>query len=206
MPVPRSIRRSTTLLADSLEDGSLDRLFGNVQPPQLVPALGDLGEIRGGLCLLRPARTASSRSRSRAAGRDRWDRAARRASARARPHRPRRAGNRPMRLRRCASTRPASASSFRWRETRGWLCPRISVRSLTECSPSARSASSRSRVLSPAARNAPTNVAESAIRPPLGYKDIFICAGSQGFAGSRMRPVARMAPRRRGPRGACAPR
>src|SRR6476646_9599836 len=47
---------------------------------------------------------------------------------------------------------PASAISFKCRLIRGWLCPRIWVRSLTFSSPPASSARMRKRVASPAAR------------------------------------------------------
>ena len=47
--------------------------------------------------------------------------------------------------------RPASAMSFRCRLMRGWLWPRIWVRSLTLSSPPASSARMRKRVASPGA-------------------------------------------------------
>ena len=56
------------------------------------------------------------------------------------------------------STSPASASSFRWRLMRGWLWPRMPVRSLTLSSPDASSTSTRSRVGSAIAFSAATEV------------------------------------------------
>ena len=75
---------------------------------------------------------------------------------------------------------PASAMSFRCRLMRGWLWPRIWVRSLTFSSPPANSARMRKRVASPAARKAAS--AWTRVRPGLAvlvlgvarHKDMFI--------------------------------
>ena len=60
---------------------------------------------------------------------------------------------------------PASAMSFKCRLMRGWLWPRICVRSLTFSSPPASSARMRKRVASPAARKAAS--AWARVRPGL---------------------------------------
>ena len=91
------------------------------------------------------------------------------------------------------STRPASSSSRRWREMRGCDWRRMSVRSETVSSASAKSATMRSRVSSPAALRAPFRVGKD-IRAGAGmvqgtgetsYKDIFIrlIADMQGPVG-----------------------
>ena len=96
----------------------------------------------------------------------------------------RRRGNRPSSPRGSARSSPASASSFRWRLMRGWLWPRIWVRSLTLSSPAASSSRMRSRVGSAAALSAVTRCGISRGNGhrsmPETYKHMFICQGVPG--------------------------
>lgn len=102
---------------------------------------------------------------------------------------------------RCLSTTPASASSRRWREMRGWDCPRMSVKSLTVSSPWRSRATMRRRVGSPIARNTSSIESEgSDIRTP--YKDIYMSASTS----SGRSTVTRKTPDRTCSPRPCAPR
>ena len=147
-------QRAERLVGERGADRVLHRLVGDVQLADAVPFGGVRAEIglrRGGARLRAPRRAA----RGRARWSDRPDRAAS-SSARATSAPPpcsarRKNAQVPSRKR---STRPASASSLRWREMRGCDWRRMSVRSETVSSASASSASTRRRVSSPAALRA----------------------------------------------------
>ena len=151
VPVPRSSSDADRLVGERRADRFFDGGVGDVQPADAVPFGGVAAEIilrRGG------ARGAHRGEPLAVAGddRDRSDRAGRssaRAMSAAPPGSPRRKNaHDPSRWR---STRPASASSRRWRERRGCDWRRMAVRSVTVSSASAISIRSRSRVASAAA-------------------------------------------------------
>ena len=141
-------------LGQRRRDRRLDRLVGDMQRADAVPLGGMCAEIslrglgargaHGGepLAVARDGRIGRIEPREQRARRAR-----RRAPCSAR----RKKAQAPSRKR---STRPASASSLRWREMRGCDWPRMSVRSETVSSASASSARMRSRVSSPAALSA----------------------------------------------------
>ena len=154
VPVPRSSSERIGLSASAARIAVFDGGVGDVQLADAVPFGGVAAEIilRGGGARGRAPRRAA---RGRARWPDRRDRAAR-CSARAMSATPPRSARRknahePSRKR---STRPASASSRRWRERRGCDWRKISVRSETVSSASASSVRMRSRVASPAALSA----------------------------------------------------
>ena len=133
--------------AQRLGHGRLDLGLGDMQGADAVPVAGvglEVG-LRGrlALALAGPRRDARSRTSTRS---DAIDALAGRAGP-ARRRRPASASRKYTQLPSGArSTRPASASSFRCRLMRGWLWPRMRVRSLTFSSPAASSTSMRSRV------------------------------------------------------------
>ena len=144
--------------AQRLRDHGLHVRLGHVQGADAVPFAGVGLEV--GLSRLLALLAAGPR---RAAGRGQAsDRRGPRPRAPAapapRPRRPRPAGNTPSCLPARARPDPASASSFRCRLMRGWLCPRMPVRSLTLSSPDASSTSRRSRVGSAMAFRATTEL------------------------------------------------
>ena len=148
VPVPRSSSERNGLLAERLADRRLDRFVGDVQRADAVPFAR---RARGNSLRRRRARARAPRraARGRASASDR--RGSSRADQRAGElgaappcSASRKNAQAPSRRR---STRPASASSLRWREMRGCDWRRMSVRSETVSSASASSARRRSRVV-----------------------------------------------------------
>ena len=154
VPVPMSTSRPSGALAKRQVDRALDLAFGDMERADLVPHLGMAGEIAvGGFGALgadglgarrvgceqglrsrrrprrRPVRTSARRGRGSASVRKTQLPSLRRSST------------------------PASARILRWRETRGWLCPRTCASSPTDSSISRSSATMRSRVGSASAWN-----------------------------------------------------
>ncbi len=145
----------TACRASAACDRALHRLVGDMQACGCDPTRAACSReivLRG--CRA-PARTAASRSRSRAiTGSFGSSRATSVCAMSAHAAALGRGGRTPRRPRGSGSISPASASSLRWREMRGCDWRRIWVRSETVSSASASSARMRRRVPSPAARSA----------------------------------------------------
>ena len=142
-PIGRAVRRRRSRIA------AFDDRVGSVQRALLVPVVGDAGEVLLGGGGAAAAHHLEPVEVDRRAGVVVLDaRTSRSATSSAIGPSPTSSKNAHVPSR-CLSTTPASASSLRWREMRGWDWPRMSVRSVTVSSPCCSRATIRSRVSSP---------------------------------------------------------
>ena len=146
VPVPISTRRPSGRLAERAVDRALDLAFGDMERADLVPDLRVAGEIAvRGLRAL-----GANRFGPRGVRREKRLRSARPPSVDQREHRLDPTASASVRNTQLPSLRrsstPASARIFRWRDTRGWLCPSTCASSPTDSSIILSSARIRSRV------------------------------------------------------------